>query len=1143
MQSIPKFVRALSVLILWLVLCWFIGTWLHLHGTNLWVLRIGLAVLGLAGFAGYLWFEYRSGGSGEAGDEVDLLLHEANARLQASNLGSAATVASLPAIFLLGDSGTAKTSTVLQSGLEPELLAGQVYQGDAVAPTRSLNLWFARRWLLIDPAGGLLADRASRQGLLHKLAPLRFTSVFGGDGAAPRAALVCIDCESFLAAGAAEAMTARARGLRETLGEISHLLGIRLPVYVLFTKMDRLAHFFEYAANLAEEEAAQVFGVTLPMTAASAGVYAEREAKRLNEVFSNLAFSLSDHRPDFLAREHDPAKLPSIYEFPREFRKMRAVMIQFLVDLCRPSQLRSNPFLRGLYFTGVRPVTLRDAAPTALSPQPQQRPFDADATRVFVAGGQPVSPEAAHQVPNVRRVPQWVFLSHLFSDVILSDRSALGSSSSSVKLNVWRRVLWVTAGVLGLLLAAAWTVSFVGNNDLKSAAVNAARAAQNQDVAADQLASIDSLRRLENVRQALANVSDYQRYGRPFFRLGWGLYVGDELYDPLYRIYFGLFRRLLLGQVQDNLVGLLSRPSITQDRAYVYNALKAYLITTSNPDKSTISFLPPVLMAHWLNGRPIDPERSALAARQFLFYSEELRLKNPYPNSKPDETATEVSRAFLKKSATIEPLYQVILAKASSLTPPIVFNKDYPGSSDVVLNAYPVAGAFTKPGWAYMQKAIQNPREYFNGEAWVLGPDTYANLDPAKMQQELQERYQGDFVKTWREFLHSSRVVGFASIPDAVTKLSKLSGNQSPLLSMLCVISDNTAVEAKTVSDLFQPPQQVVPAGCHDHLASQGNGAYMDGLNRLLSSLQALTTNPASDAFRSDALTNALGADGQVRQLARNFPVDKDGAVDSTTQSLLEDPIKHVQALIAGVPRDEANGGAKTFCGQFHALMAKYPFQETSTTEATVQEVSDIFKPTDGALWKLYQSTMQKFLVRQGNEYVAQAGTPAATPAFVKFFNSAAAVSAAFFPNNAQQLQLSFAVRVNPTEDVQSLTLSLGGQALHYSGGDPAPQSFTWPGTPPDAKLRVKFSGGTDLDFPGSTGPWAVFHFFSHFEHWQPGSSSAIDWTLRAGNDPYILPKSGRPATVSFTVDTAGAPNILRPGYFSGLTCAVPAVR
>jgi type VI secretion system protein ImpL len=1144
MKSLPIFVRALLVLILWLVLCWFVGSWLHLHGSNLWLLRIGLAVLGLGGFAGYLWL-HRSQSSGGAQDEVDLLLHEANARLQASSLGGTATVTSLPAIFLLGDSGTAKTSTVIQSGLEPELLAGQVYQGEAVAPTRSVNLWFARQWLLIDPAGGLLADHTARQGLLHKLAPLKFTSVFGGGGAAPRAALVCIDCESFLAAGASAAMTARARVLRETLGEISHLLGIRLPVYVLFTKMDRLAHFFEYAANLTEEEAAQVFGVTLPMLESSAGVYAEREAKRLNEIFSNLAFSLSDHRPDFLAREHDATKLPSIYEFPREFRKMRGVLVQFLVDLCRPSQLRTNPFLRGLYFTGVRPVTLSDAAPTAPSPQPQQRPFDADATRVFVAGGQPVSPEASRQVPNVRRVPQWVFLSHLFSDVILNDRSALGSSSASIKLNVWRRVLWITAAVVGLLFATAWIVSFVGNQELKNAAVEAAHGAQNQNVAADQLASADSLRRLEDVRQAFTTVSDYQRDGRPM-RLGFGLYVGDQLYNPLYRVYFGVFRRLLLGQTQDNLVELLSRPSVTQDRGYVYNALKAYLITTSNPDKSTTTFLPPVLETHWLKGRTVDPTRAALAEKQFLFYSEQLPLKNPYPNfATPDDTATQVSRAFLKKSATIEPLYQAILAKANSVTPALVFNKDYPGSADVVVNAFPVPGAFTKPGWTYMQKAVQNPKEYFNGEAWVLGADTYANLDPAKMQQDLQTRYQGDFVKTWRDFLHATRVVGYGSIPDAAAKLSKLSGNQSPLLSLLCVVSENTAVDAKTVSDLFQPPQQVAPAGCHQRLAAQSNAAYMDGLNKLLSSLQALITSPANDAFRNDALTNALSADTEVRQLARNFPVDKDGAVDSTTQTLLEDPIKHVQALIAGVPKDEANGGAKTFCGQFRGLMAKYPFQSTSTTDATVQEVSEMFKPMDGALWKLYQDTMQKYLLRQGSEYVAKPGNPSATPAFVAFFNRAAGVSAAFFPANAQMPQLSFSVKVNPSEDVQAVTLSMGSQTLHFSGDKGAAQAFTWPGSGPlEVKLRVKFAGGSEFDFPGSMGQWAVFHFFSHFEHWQsPGGTSTMDWTLRAGTDPVVVPKSGRPATVSLMLDTGGAPDVLKPGYFSGLTCAVPAVR
>jgi type VI secretion system protein ImpL len=188
---------------------------------------------------------------------------------------------------------------------------------------------------------------------------------------------------------------------------------------------------------------------------------------------------------------------------------------------------------------------------------------------------------------------------------------------------------------------------------------------------------------------------------------------------------------------------------------------------------------------------------------------------------------------------------------------------------------------------------------------------------------------------------------------------------------------------------------------------------------------------------------------------------------------------------------------------------------------------------------------MQKFLVQQGTEYVAKPSTPAATPAFVKFFNSAAQVSTAFFPNNAPQLQLAFSVRVNPAEDVQAVTLSLGAQSLRYSGGEAAQQSFTWPGSGPlEAKLRVKFTGGTDLDFPGSMGPWAVFHFFSHFEHWQtPVRPAPSIGRCAPATIPYIVPKSGRPATVSLVLDTGAAPDVFRPGYFAGLTCVAPAVR
>ena len=78
-------------------------------------------------------------------------------------------------------------------------------------------------------------------------------------------------------------------------------------------------------------------------------------------------------------------KLPGIYEFPRELRKLRTLLVQFLVDLARPSQLSVNPFLRGFYFSGVRPVIVGDIAPAAPQVQAAEAGLDGGATRIFSA--------------------------------------------------------------------------------------------------------------------------------------------------------------------------------------------------------------------------------------------------------------------------------------------------------------------------------------------------------------------------------------------------------------------------------------------------------------------------------------------------------------------------------------------------------------------------------------------------------------------------------------------------------------------------------------------------------------------------------------------------------------------------------------
>ena len=405
-------------------------------------------------------------------EEVDALVKRGRAppgRLQAGR-----RLGSLPIFFLVGDTGSTKTSVMVNAGLEPELLAGLVYRDNNMVPTRTANLWFSRRTIFAEAGGKLPTEPAKWDRLMRKLQPARRWPAKSGQ--APRAVLVCYDAENFTRPGAQESATAAARNLRARLGEMSQAFGINLPVYVLFTNMDRLPFFTDYVRNLTKEEAGQVVGATIPMRDVRAGgVYGEEQTARLTADFERLFRSLADARPEFLGRETDATKQPGAYEFPREFRKIRPAMVQFLVDLCQPSQLTVGPFLRGFYFTGVRPVVINEAAPVAAAPQAQGGYGSAaSATGLFKAGQAAQAPQAAPQVGATRKVPQWLFLTHLFNDVLLADRPPWAPSGSSVKTGSARRVLFLAAAVLCLLLCIAFTVSFFNNRALETQARDAA---------------------------------------------------------------------------------------------------------------------------------------------------------------------------------------------------------------------------------------------------------------------------------------------------------------------------------------------------------------------------------------------------------------------------------------------------------------------------------------------------------------------------------------------------------------------------------------------------------------------------------------------------------------------------------------------
>jgi len=1133
---------------------WFAGLLTADKGSDRLVLRIGLAAIVLIAAAAIAWFLAQKKkptvelpiSAGQPSGEIEGILREAEERLAAGQLAQGAKFGNLPILLVLGPASTAKTTVVVHSGLEPELLAGQVYQDNAIASTALANFWFAKRSVFVEAGAKLLSDSASWSRLVSSLRPGKLKSVMSQGAESPRAVVVCFDVENLLRLPL-EANLTEARLLRTRLGEFGQLLGIRIPVYALFTKMDRLSFFQEFVANLNDEEALQVFGATMPLQTAS-GLYGEDQTARLNQAYQQLFYSVAAKRPDFLARENVLQKTPDIYEFPREFRKLRAAIVPFLVELCRPSQLNIGPFLRGFYFTGVRPVIVQEiaAAPAA---RPAMRPdyqAEPEATRMFRPASA-TDPRADLVGSNLasRKVPQWVFLHSLFKDVFLQDSAASVTSGSSSKTNLLRRWLLGSAAVASLLLGVAFLVSFSGNRDLETTALSAARGISAAEATGAALPSIDALNRLETLRQSLDLLTHYDREGAPL-ALRWGLYSGGGLYPHVRKLYFDRFHQLLLAPVQQawiaNLKSLPPSPSANESYERGYDTLKGYLITTSHHEKSTQQFLSPLLFARWSEGRAPGSERLQLAQKQFDFYSQELKLQNPFSNE-TEGLAVERGRHYLSQFAGTERVYQFMLAEANKTNAPVNFNQKFPGSAEEVVNNRDVSGAYTKSGWAAMQNAIKNVDRYFNGEQWVLGEGGAApSLDRASLEQQLKTRYANDFIGQWRDYLRRSSVVKYIDIKDAVKKLSATSNAQSPLLAMFWLASQNTAVDAPDVLKAMKPLHAVMPTANIDQYVGPTNADYMKALASLQVSLEQVAgeVGSAGDTAASQTLSLANSSRLLTRQMALSFGLDPEGHLNATVQKLLEDPITNVEGLLRGLGPADLNTKAKGLCTTMRALSVKYPFNPATTAQATLPEVNAIFQPKEGALWKFYQENLIKLLAKQGAQYaLVPGGAVQLTPGFVNFFNRAAAFSDALYSGGSAEPHLTFSLKPVKAEGIESMSLEIDGQTLTYSASAAAAaKQFTWPGTMHQVKASVPFGIWADHH-----GLWGLFKFFDRVDKWQPsGSGSSLEWFIRIGKDPMMLPTGG-PLTVRFDLDMGANPPVFQKGYLSSIGCVAEVAK
>ena len=140
-----------------------LGPKLGLTGSKLTIFTVALSLIALAAAAVAIVFAHSKDKQEKAAkapeeqevdagtDDVSVLIREADGKLAAAQKGQ--KIAAVPAVFVMGDTGASKTSVMVSSGLDPELLAGHVYQETSIIPTRGANVWFAKNAVFVEAAG------------------------------------------------------------------------------------------------------------------------------------------------------------------------------------------------------------------------------------------------------------------------------------------------------------------------------------------------------------------------------------------------------------------------------------------------------------------------------------------------------------------------------------------------------------------------------------------------------------------------------------------------------------------------------------------------------------------------------------------------------------------------------------------------------------------------------------------------------------------------------------------------------------------------------------------------------------------------------------------------------------------------------
>jgi type VI secretion system protein ImpL len=1029
-----------------------------------------------------------------------------------------------PWYMFIGPPGAGKTTALVNSGLKFPLAdaAGpQALQG--VGGTRNCEWWFTDEAVLIDTAGRYTTqdsqaavDSAAWLGFLRLLHKHRSRQPLNG-------VVLAIGLSDLAALSEAD-RHAHAGAMRKRMRELHDELGVRVPVYVLFTKSDLIAGFVEFFDNLGKEEREQVWGMTFPLDTGKddGGAVASFEPE-----FDALLARLNDRMLERVNQETDIQRRRLIYGFPQQFASLRGIASEFLSEIFRPSRLEARPLLRGVYFTsGTQDGTPIDRLLSAMAGQ-------------FGLMRQTVS---AFSGPG-----RSYFLTRLVREVVFREASLVTQDPKIVRRTRWiYRSAYTTAALVTLLALTGWISSYIGNREMIDE-VHQAVAQYDKQYAelmkrgpndTDLRAILPPLDTLRNMRGGYA-----QREAETPVALTFGLYQGTKIssaaIDAYYRTLNALLLPRLLSRLEFQIEAHLDKPD------FLYEALKVYLILGRQG---------PIDRDHvmvWLSNdfAASFPGDDDAPFREALLEHAEAMLERPLTAVPLNAPMIAQVREILTREPLAEYSYNRIMRspRVTSLPEWTVADNGGAGSGKVFALrsgkslSTGMPGIFTWSGYHNVfLPLLPTVTQDIAEDAWVLGRDRKGGVagtvaEVNKLRRDVVGLYLDEYVRRWDLMLANITLKPVASLPEEIDELGLLSGPNSPLRTLLLAIDGQTQLSRASATDAAQAQVEAKAAKVGQRAAGFGALVARSGMTFSQVEIAGIlgeafgttpgTTAPVDPATRVDehfralhtfvtgtkeqpapmeALIQKLGSAYQGLSQVANAPnqglalmtavTGASGGGIAQLQDLPKDLPPQVTAMMQNLSKSST---AVTTSGATQALQNawkskvvplcdaafnRYPFVADSTADVPIDDFTRLLGP-GGLIETFFNDNLKPLVDTSVSPWKWQAANQnqlGFQPGTLVQFERAAQIRDSLFAGGGPGIMVKFQlVPVALDPSIGQITLDIAAQTMTYSHGPTESMSFQWPGQGGKTLVRetVTPAAGGQQTVLEKDGPWALLRF------------------------------------------------------------------